>query len=139
MRLSAKLLKNVASVNHYQYEDQVTLSEGQENEFYFQVVDLDKLTYGKDSEALPDHPLRIMTEDTASLIVEFDSVFDGESFEVAATKPFSLDSSIWKVSLTEQQLPKTGNFIFRLTVGSKTMRAVVRNSIRVELSDVGGC
>jgi hypothetical protein len=138
MRLSAKMLKNVANVNHFEYQDQIEIFEGNENEFHFQLVDLDKITTEKDSKALPDHPLRYMSENT-SLVVEFDSLFDDEKFEVSATQPFALDSSIWKVSLTEEQTPKTGNMTFRFTEDGKTKRVSVRNVIRVTLEDQGGC
>ena len=138
MRLSAKILKNVANVNHFEYQDQIEIFEGMENEFYFQLVDLDKVTTEKDSKPLPDHPLRYMSEDS-TLVVEFDSLFDDEQFEVTATQPFLLDSSIWKVVLTEEQTPKTGNMIFRFTENSKTKRASVRNAIRVTLETQGGC
>jgi hypothetical protein len=139
MRLSAKMLKNVANVNHFQYEDQVYILEGSTNEFYFRLVDLNKLTYGKDSESLPDHPLRYIPAVGATIEVEFDSLFDDEKFTVNATQPFPEDRSIWKVQLNDDQLPRTGNFIFTLTEGTNTKRVVVRGAISVELNDVGGC
>lgn len=138
MRLSAKMIKNVEHVNNFQYTDEVEIQEGNENEFYFQLVDLDKVPLAEDSKVLPDLPLRYMSED-GSLVVEFDSLFDDETFEVAATQPFALDSSIWKVTLTEDQVPKTGNMVFRFTENSKTKRVSVRNVIRVTLEDLGGC
>jgi hypothetical protein len=139
MRLSAKMLKNVSSVNHFQYEDQAYLVEGQTNEIYFQLVDLDKLTYGKDSEALPDHPLRYMPASGATLEASFDSLYDEEKFTKSATQPFTQDPSIWKIELTEEELPKTGNFSFVLTEGSSKKKVVVRFAINVQLNDVGGC
>jgi len=139
MRLSAKLLKNVSSVNHFQYEDQAYIVEGSSNEFYFQLVDLDKLTYGKDSEALPDHPLRYMPATGSTIVAEFDSLFEDDQFTINATQPFPQDASIWKVEMTEEQIPKSGNFIFTLTENSKSKRVVVRSAITVELNDVGGC
>jgi len=139
MRLSSKILKNVSNVNHYQYEDQAYIFEGQENEFYFQLVDLDKLTYWKDSEVLPDHPLRYMTAEDAEIVVNFSSLFDDDQFDVTATRPFPQDSSIWKVSLTDSQLPRTGNLIFTFTENGKSKRVVVIHAINTTLLEIGGC
>jgi hypothetical protein len=138
MRLSAKILKSVANVNHFGYADQATIVEGSSNEFYLQLVDLDKLTYGKDSEALPDHPLRYMPAAGAALVATFSSLFEDEGFQINASQPFTDDKSIWKVELTDEQLPKTGNLILTLTENGNSRRFVVRFAIRVELNDVGG-
>lgn len=139
MRLSAKMLRNVDGVNSFQYADQNYIYEGQENEIYLQIVDLDKRTKEGDSEALPQHPLRYMPEAGATLKGEFDSLFDDEEFEVVATQPFPQDSSIWKMTLSAEQLPKTGNLTIVLTEGTKVKRSIIRNVITVYLNDVGSC
>lgn len=140
MRLSAKILKNVSNINHFNYADQATIVEGSSNEFHLQLVDLDKLTYDKDSVALPDHPLRYIPATGATLVATFSSLFEDEEFSVSATQPFTDDKSIWKVGLTDEQLPKTGNLILTLTENGNSKKFVVRFAIRTELSDdFGGC
>jgi hypothetical protein len=140
MRLSAKILRNVANVNHFGYTDQATIVEGSSNEFHLQLVDLDKLTYGKDSEALPDHPLRYMPAAGATLTATFSSLFEDEEFQISASQPFVDDKSIWRVELTDEQLPKTGNLVLTLVENGNNKRFVVRFAINVELNDnVGGC
>jgi len=140
MRLSAKILKNVSGVNHFEYGSTAYISENNVNEIYFQLVDLDKTLDPKnDYSALPNYPLRYMPATGATLSVIFDSLFDDAQFEKAATQPFAQDSSIWKVELAADELPKSGNFIFALTEGSSTKRAVVKGAISVSLEEVGSC
>lgn len=139
MRLSAKILKNVANVNSFQYDEQAYLSEGSTNEFYFQLVDLGRLTYGKDSQEFPDHPLRYMPQAGATVSAEFDSLEDDEKFSVNATQPFANDTSIWKISLLPTQLPRSGNFSITLTEGSSVQKATIKQAISTTLNDVGGC
>lgn len=139
MRLSAKILRNVSNVNSFQYDEQAYLAEGSTNEFYFQLVDLSRLTYGKDSQEYPDHPLRYMPAVGATISAEFDSLYDDEKFAIMATQPFANDTSIWKVSFQPDQLPKTGNFSITLTEGSSVQRFTVKQAITVSLLAVGGC
>jgi len=139
MRLNAKILKNVANVNSFQYEEQAYLSEGSTNEFYFQLVDLSKLTYGKDSQEFPDHPLRYMPAAGATISAEFDSLEDEMKFSVNATQPFANDTSIWKVTSLSTQLPRSGNFSITLTEGLSIQKATIKQAISTALNDVGGC
>jgi hypothetical protein len=140
MRLSAKMLKNVSNVNHFEYSTPAYASEGSSNDIYFQLVDMDKPTIpAKDTSALPEYPLRYMPAAGATVNVIFDALLDDIQFEVAASNPFPQDTSIWKVSLTSSQLPRSGNFIFELTEGSNTKTVVVMNGLSVALNEVGSC
>lgn len=140
MRLSAKMLKNVSSVNHFEYSATAFLSEGSANEVYFQLVDLDKVYYpGVDTSALPNTPLRYMPASGATVSVIFDSLFDDAEITLAATQPFAQDSSIWKVALAVDEIPASGNFIFSLTEGTSVKRSVVKNALNVSLNEVGSC
>jgi hypothetical protein len=139
MRLSAKMLKNALSVNYYQYEDQVNIIEGQDNEFYFQLVNLDLMTYGKDSEALPDHPLRYMPASGATVTASFDSLFDENKFEKSATQPFPQDPSIWKITFAADELPRTGNFSITLNENGSIKKSSIRHAISVHFENSGGC
>src|SRR5690606_26598625 len=101
---------------------------------------LDKKLYpAKDSTALPDCPLRYIPSQTATLEMEFDSLYDDEKFTVNAINPFPEDKSIWKVSMSDEQIPNSGNLIIHLTENGTTKRAVIRSVIYVELSEIGGC
>ena len=146
MRLNARILKNVANVNNWEYGDTVYVQEGQSNDFYIQLVDLDMTPVEGDSGSLPEHPMRYLPQGTAiSLEVTFpalraESDDDGaEQFDVAATQPFTDDSSIWKVSLASDQTPKSGNINVSLTVDSNTYRFLITQAIQTSVLNVGSC
>jgi len=67
MRLGAKILKNVVDVNHWQHSNQAHLAEGQANEVYIQLVDLDWSTKAspEQSSAFPQYPIRYISGATA--------------------------------------------------------------------------
>jgi len=116
VRLAAKMLKNVANVNNWQYANQAYVQAGQPNTVYFQIVDLDKLPGVELSSVLPDFPLRYMSTATA-LAVEatFPSLDDDTVLIKAASQPFPQDLSIWQVSLASTETPSSGTFTIKLT------------------------
>ena len=139
MRLNAKILKNVADVNNWQYANQASIQEGQVNEIYLQLVDYDKVPGSDKSTALPDSPLRYMPQAGATLTASFPSIDSAQEFEVIASQPFANDTSIWKISLLSTQLPKSGNFKLKLTEGGADKQILVKNAIAVDLLNVGSC
>ena len=63
MRLNAKILKNVVNVNQWEYTNQAHVQEGQINEIYLQLVDLDKSMGTDKSLIYPEfrnRPFRVM-------------------------------------------------------------------------------
>jgi hypothetical protein len=140
MRLNAKILKNVANINQWYYTNQAAVQEGQANEIYIQLVDLDKTPGIEKSSALPDFPLRYISQATvSSLQATFPSIDDASEFSVTATQPFAGDKSIWKIALTAAQLPKSGNFKLKLTEDGLDKHILVRNAISTDLLNVGSC
>lgn len=146
MRLSAKALKNVANVNHWEYASNIFVQEGQSNTFYIQLVDLDQTPVEGDSEFLPQHPMRHIPQGT---VVELDVTFpalrselddDGaEQFTVAASQPFPSDGSIWRVDLSNTQTPKSGNITLALTVDGNVFNFKMLQAIQTSLLEIGSC
>lgn len=134
MRLGAKILKNVASVNHYEYAEYTHIQEGQVNEFYIQIFDLDKLPTG--NSALP---LRYMPKDDSSLDVVFPALNSDNEVKIIATQPFTEDKSIWKVALTSEQIVNSGALKIKLTEGSIERFYIISSGIYVDTYEVGGC
>lgn len=140
MRLNAKILKNVAGVNQWSYANQSSVQEGQANEIYVQLVDLDKTPGPEKSSALPDFPLRYLSQASViALEATFPSIDDAEEITVSGSQPFADDKSIWKFTLTSSQLPKSGNFKLKLTEDGIDKFILVRNAISVDLLNVGSC
>lgn len=146
MRLTAKILKNVSSVNHWDYANQAYIFEGQINEMYFQIVDLDKTPLIDKSVAFPEFPLRYMPTGAAvSLSVTFPALRNdptdagAEEIVVAASQPFPQDPSIWKLTLSSSQTPKTGNIQITLTEDGAEKTFLSISAIAVEPLKHGGC
>lgn len=146
MRLSARILKNVANVNQWEYANQAHIQEGQINVFYFQLVDLDKIPEIDQSLALPNFPLRLMPQGTTiGVKVTFpvldleESSTDDDEFTKTAVQAFTDDKSIWKVTLASNELPGTGSFKVKLTIDGVDQFFLVNNSITVNLLEAGDC
>lgn len=140
MRLNAKILKNVAGVNHWQYASQASVQEGQANEVYIQLVDFDKVPGSDKSVALPENPMRYIPQGTViGVEATFPSIDSAAEFTVIGTQPFVDDKSIWKFSLNSTQLPKSGNFKIKITEDANSKFLVVKNGIAVDLLSVGSC
>lgn len=140
MRINAKIIKNVSSVNHWEYSNEAYLQEGQVNEFYFQLVDLDKIHPAEKSKPLPDFPLRYISQaTTVSVEVTFPYIDSTEQFSVVATQPFADDKSIFKATLASTQIPNSGGIIIKLTEDGQEKQFLLRNAIRVESVNAGGC
>jgi hypothetical protein len=140
MRLNAKVLKNVANVNHWLYSSQASVQEGQANEIYVQLVDFDKIPGSDKSVALPDSPLRYIPQGSViALEATFTSIDTAQEFSIIGTQPFADDKSIWKFTLQSTQLPKSGNFKLTLTEDSVVKAMLVKGGVSTQLLNVGSC
>jgi hypothetical protein len=129
MRLSIIPIKNYIDNNHYQLADNWTVRQ-EANTLYFQVVDLDQSKIRYMSEAA-----------TVTLALTFPSFDDAQVITATATivQP-TKDKSIWKVVLSDTQIPKSGNVKFSLTEDGITKKWICLDILIVELLDeVGGC
>ena len=142
MRLGAKILKNVVDVNHWQHSNQAHLAEGQANDVYVQLVDLDWSTKAspEQSSAFPQFPIRYISDATVvSVKAVFLDIDDDQEFEIIGTQPFSDDKSIYKFELTNEQIPNSGNLLIVVTEDGADKSIVVQNGISVDLINRGGC
>lgn len=142
MRLSARMLKNVVDVNHWQHSSQAYVSEGQPNDIFIQLIDLDWSTKDspEQSAAFPQFPVRYISQDAGiSVKATFLAIDDDEEFEVTATQPFTDDKSIWKFTLTASQIPNAGNLLITVTENSVDKSFVVQSGVSVDLINRGGC
>lgn len=122
MRLSAKFLKNVASVNNFDYADEWVMAEGSAQKLYLQLVDLDQ------------DGLRYLSQATVvTLEVTFLDLETTSNIVIAAVNEFTDDKSIWRVDLTAVQIPNSGKVTFKLTEDAVDTSFAVNQAITVEL------
>jgi hypothetical protein len=142
MRLNAKILKNVNSVNSWQNASQAYMAEGQPNTLYLQLVDLDVSTNvdTEKSPAFPQNPIRYMSQAAVlSASATFLALVDDEEFSIVGTQPFADDKSIWKFSLSADQVPSSGNLKVTLTEDGVDRSFIVKGALSVETLEAGGC
>ena len=142
MRLNARMLKNVTDVNHWEYAREAHIQEGQTNEFYLQLVDVDQVPDEeiKKSIPLPDFPLRYIPQGTTiTLELTFPDLNTDNNIVVDATQPFSDDLSIFKVTLNSLQTPHSGSVKARLTIDGVDKYFLMNNVIVTDLLEVGDC
>lgn len=128
MQLSTVFLQRVVNVNSWATQTQWSATEGNVNTLYFQIVDLE------------EGGIRYLTQATAySVSAIFPSICDDMQYTIVATQPFADDKSIWKVILTNLQVPHSGNVQFSITEDTVTTYWFALNGIRVNSKNPGGC
>lgn len=129
MKLSAKLLKNVANVNCFQFVSEWDISEGSANRLYFQIVD--KL---KDD-------LRYLSQATVidSVTVTFLSIDETSEIVKTATQAWTDDKSIWYIDLAANEVPNPGAVKFCITEDGVASKFKVQQAIVVDLLESGSC
>jgi hypothetical protein len=141
MRISARILVNVVNVNYWRYGNQAIVREGQINEIYFKLVNLDQSVYPNEKNSLnPENPIRYMSQ-ANSIIVQaaFDSLDSNAVLNITATQPFVDDKSIFKLTLNANQLPSSGNFKITINEDGSVKTFIVKQAISVETLNLGGC
>lgn len=142
MRLNARILKNVVDINHWQHSNQAHISEGQANEIYIQLIDLDWSTKSspEQSSAFPQYPIRYISDATVLEVkATFLDIDDDQEFEITASQPFTDDKSIFKFDLTNEQIPNSGNLLITVTEDGTDKSIVIQNGLAVDLLNRGGC
>lgn len=124
MMLSAKMLKNVDSLNAWASTEQWVVRNnegvGENVSLYFQLVDLDR------------ESIRYIASTGATMQVTFPNLDDSLVITVNASNPFPEDRSIWKVDLLSTQMPSSGNVKFSITESGNTKTFSAFNAIQVQ-------
>lgn len=128
MRLSVKLIKNYANINNFDFASEWTVREGDQNNLYFQIVNLDQ-----------DSLRYLPTNVSYSLQVTFPAVNGDNVIVKTAVQADSLDRSVWYVTLNSTDLPSSGNVQFALTEGTAIRRWGALSALQVEKLNDGGC
>jgi hypothetical protein len=126
MKLSVKALKNVDSVNAFQYSNQAEAFQGQPNDLYFQLFD-------------EHRGIRYIPDSGSILTVKFDNVNSENIIQKTASNPFPQDQSVFKVSLTSIEEIGSGGVSFILTENGIQKPFYVKQIVIFNSLDVGGC
>lgn len=133
MRLSARILKQVADGSNYDYANQFTYNQGSTADLYIQLVNLD---YNSSNE-VPGIPYHALTG--ATLQVVLSALNTANVLTAMATQPFANNSSIWKISIPSTALFSSGNVKLTLTEGLIISTGSIINGIIVQSSNTAFC
>lgn len=130
MLLSARMLKDVATVNSFEYTQTVQATEGDAVDVYFQLIDksLDLAT-----EGFSPAGRRYMPSQGATLQVTLQSIDQSKTVVRYATQPFTQDASIFKLSImATDQL--AGGFTMQLALnqGGSVTRGNVQQAVSMQ-------
>lgn len=130
MRLSARILKDVGSVNNFDYAQAAEFTAGDSLTVYFQLVDL---SVNPASEGFVPAGRRYMPASGATLMVTLDHVNDARKILRAASQPYPSDPSIWMVSiLPGDALSGTVNMKLVLTEGAVQTQGMLQAALAVQ-------
>lgn len=142
MKLNARLMKNIVDINHWQHSSVAHIAEGQSNKIFIQLVDKDWSTKStpEKSGAFVEFPIRYISQATVIVVTaKFLSIDNDQAFEVIATQPYTDDKSIFKFSLTSDQIPNAGNLVIVVNEDGVEKTFVIKQAIEVDLINAGGC
>jgi hypothetical protein len=123
------MLNSVASVNAFDWAEQVEFTQGDTADIYFQLIDasVDKAVRGYVPAGRRYAPAA-----GATMSVKLDNIDDAIALTRAATQPFTNDPSIWKLSVVStDKIIGTCALAITLTEGVKVTRGRVEAAVLI--------
>lgn len=96
MLLSARILKDVCSVNSFEYDSQAQWTVGDSTYLYFQLID-SSLDTSLQGHSPPGR--RYVPADSSSLSVVLENIDDAKKITRSAVQPYANDGSIWRLTI----------------------------------------
>lgn len=129
MLLSARMLKDVANVNSYEYDSQISWTEGDTLTLYFQLVDA---ALDTNREGYQPGGRRFVPAAAATLQVVVDSIDDAKKVTRLATQPFANDGSIWALQImATDKVRGSPQLRLTLTQSGVVTSGIVKSAIKI--------
>lgn len=155
MRLTSAAIINFSNINDFQMASQWTIRATDPNVLYFQLFDLDNIDtvpysapfnwgFFGINQTTPQRYIAGVGVSNQPVVmnVTFPSLDPSRSFIFTATQDPN-DGSVFSITLpgysNSNIAPASGNVIFSLTQGTKTVTWVVQNMLAVEMTNQGSC
>ena len=133
MYLGARILSAVADKNNFEYATEWVHRQKTQDTLYLQLVDLDHNRAGQ------PEGIRYVPAAGSTMTVTLGSIDAVKAVSRAATQPFPLDPSIWKVDILAADDPGEGNIEISMTEAGVVRKARVTNGVSVESDDPSMC
>lgn len=129
MKLSARMIQNLTTVNNFGWTDQAQFTQGDTASVYFQLIDD---TQDKAVKGFYPAGRRYVPAAGATLSVKLDNINDAIAITRAAFQPFPLDPSIWQVQvLATDTIVGTCALALTLTEGAVVTRGRVEAAVEI--------
>lgn len=129
MHLSARVLKDVQSVNSFEADTELSWTEGDTLDVHLQLIDvsLDRALQGFQPEGR-----RYVPAAGATLSCVIENIDDAKKITRLASQPFANDGSIWRLSILATDVIRgTPQLRLTLTEGTKVTRGLVRLALKI--------
>lgn len=129
MHLSARVLKDVQSVNSFEADTELSWTEGDTLDIHLQLIDvsLDRALQGFQPEGR-----RYVPAAGATLSCVIENIDDAKKITRLASQPFANDGSIWRLSILATDVIRgTPQLRLTLTEGTKVTRGLVRLALKI--------
>jgi hypothetical protein len=129
MHLSARVLKDVQSVNSFEPDTELSWTEGDTLDVHLQLIDvsLDRALQGFQPEGR-----RYVPTAGATLSCVIENIDDAKKITRLATQPFANDGSIWRLNILSTDVIRgTPQLRLTLTEGTKVTRGLVRLALKI--------
>lgn len=137
MLLSARVLNDVANVNSFEFADQLSWTEGDSVTLTLQLIDA---SLDVDMKGFYPSGRRYMPPALSSLSVQLQNIDNSKAITRIAVQPFPEDASIWQVTILSSDLIRgTPQMLLTLTEPTRSLRGLVKNSLRVHSMSNTGC
>lgn len=130
MKLSLRLLDDVASVNSMEAVTELSVTSGDPQTVFVQLIDA--VRHRDDANA---PAVRYMPAAGATMSLVFDNIDTAKKVTKVASQPFATDGSVWKVDLTTQDTAKlsgTVSLVFTLTEGTRVVSGRLQAALLVK-------
>lgn len=129
MLLSARFLNDCQNVNSWEPAVQLSWTEGDALDIYFQLVDI---SLDRSDQGFSPPGRRYVPNSGATVSVTIDNIDNAKKVVRLASQPFPQDGSVWKLSILATDLVKgTPQMRLALTEGTKVTRGVVKCSLKI--------
>jgi hypothetical protein len=137
MLLSARVLNDVANVNSFEVAEALSWTEGDSVDLYVQLIDSSLDT---DMKGFYPAGRRYMPPALSTLSVQLQNIDNAKVINRLAVQPFPEDASIWKVTiLSTDTIHGSPQVMLTLTEPTRTIRGIVKNSIKIQTTSNVGC
>lgn len=129
MLLSARIIKDVANVNSFEYDTQLEWTAGDTLTVYFQLIDatLDTAIQGFNPPGR-----RFVPAASSTLQVSLENIDDAKKLVRLASQPFANDGSIWGLQImASDKIRGTPQMRLTLTQSSVVTTGLVKNAIKI--------